>query len=165
MSATTALLTEALQDESSATRLRHDQLRKELRKLGHQEENLIDLAAEGTMPTAKVRSRLLDVAARKAELTARLSAAAADMSSPMSSLLLDEALVAAVSGGVVGGVVLPATPDDVGPAAGEDAFGVGVGFAAGAELAISVGGPGVASPAVAGEVADRVAEFCCQRTI
>ena len=65
----------------------------------------------------------------------------------------------AVAGGVVGGVVLPAAPDDVGPAAGEDAFGVGVALAVGAELLVALLGPGVASPAVAGEVAECVAEF------
>ena len=81
------------------------------------------------------------------------------VSSPMSSRLLVEALVCAVSGGVVGGVVLPAAPDDVGPAAGEDAFGVGVGLSAGAQLSVAVGGPFVASPAVAGEVADCFSEF------
>ena len=64
-----------------------------------------------------------------------------------------------MSRGVVGGVVLPAAPDDVGPAAGEDAFCVGVGFAAGAQFSVAVGGPLVASPAVAGEVADRFPEF------
>jgi hypothetical protein len=77
----------------------------------------------------------------------------------MSSWVLGEALVVAVAGGVVGGVVLPAAPDDVGPAACEDAFGVGVAFAVGSELAVSVGGPFVAAPAVSGEVAECVAEF------
>src|SRR5207244_3885513 len=72
---------------------------------------------------------------------------------------VQEALMAAVSGGVVGGSVLPAAPDDLGPAAGEDAFGVGVGLAGGSELAVAVFCPGVASPAVAGEVAEGVAEF------
>jgi hypothetical protein len=43
----------------------------------------------------------------------------------MSSRLLGEGLVATLAGGVVGRSVLPAAPDDVGPAAGVDAFGVG----------------------------------------
>ncbi|HXY93649.1 MAG TPA: hypothetical protein VEP49_14300, partial [Acidimicrobiia bacterium] len=47
--------------------------------------------------------------------------------SPVSSRVLVEVLEGGVAGGVVGGVVLPAAPDDVGPAAGEDACGVGVG--------------------------------------
>ena len=81
------------------------------------------------------------------------------MSSPVSSRLWGESLERGVFGGVVGGVVLPAAPDDVGPAAGEDAGGVGVGFARGAQLSVAGFGPGVGAPAVAGEVAERVAKF------
>jgi len=62
-------------------------------------------------------------------------------------------------GGVVGGVVLPAVPDDVEPGAGQYAYGVGVVVSAGAGAVVEVGGPGVGSSAVAGEVADRVAEL------
>jgi len=80
------------------------------------------------------------------------------MSSHISSRPVVEVLVSAVSGGVVGGVVLPAAPDDVGSTAGEDAF-VEVGFAAGAQFAVAGGGPVVAPPAVAGKVADRFSEF------
>jgi hypothetical protein len=77
----------------------------------------------------------------------------------MSTGGVDEALEAAVEGGVVGRVVLPAAPDDVGAAAGEDAFGVGMAVAGGAQLPVALLGPGVASPAVAGEVAQSVAQF------
>ena len=50
------------------------------------------------------------------------------MSSPVSSrrfFLGEDALEGFVPGWVVGGVVLPAVPDDVQPGAGEDADGVG----------------------------------------
>jgi hypothetical protein len=51
------------------------------------------------------------------------------MSSPVSSrrrfFLGEDALEGFVPGGVVGGAVLPAVPDDVQPGAGEDAGGVG----------------------------------------
>lgn len=62
--------------------------------------------------------------------------------------------------GVVGLVVLPASPDDLGPGAGEDAFSVGVAFAVGAELPVAVGCPFVGSSRVAGEAAHDVAEPC-----
>ena len=64
-----------------------------------------------------------------------------------------------MSGGVVGGVVLPAVPDDEQPGAGQDAHCVGVVVAAGAGALVEVGGPGVGLAAVAGEVADGVAEL------
>jgi hypothetical protein len=67
----------------------------------------------------------------------------------MSSGGLLELAEGAVAVGVVGGVVLPAAPDDLGPGSGEDAFGVGVSFAVGSELA--VGGPFVAFAGIAGE--------------
>src|ERR1035437_10202450 len=64
------------------------------------------------------------------------------MSSPVSScrllILVEQGLERAVPGGVVGGAVLPAVPDDEQPGAGEDAAGVA---------------------GVAGEVGDGVAEL------
>ena len=72
---------------------------------------------------------------------------------------VEEALEGVVLGGVVGGVVLPAVPDDEQPGAGEDADGVGVVVAAGAGLVVEVGGPGVGVAGVGGEVGDGVAEL------
>jgi hypothetical protein len=74
-------------------------------------------------------------------------------------LLGEEALEGLVAGWVVGGVVLPAVPDDVEPGAGEDADGVGAGFAAGDGVVVEPGGPGAGAAGVAGEVADGVAEL------
>lgn len=84
------------------------------------------------------------------------------MRSPMSSRLGSggqAALECAVLVGVVGQAVLPASPDDVEPGAGEDADGVGVVVAAGAGSVVEVGGPGVDQAGVGGEVGDGVAEL------
>jgi hypothetical protein len=70
-----------------------------------------------------------------------------------------EALEGAVLGRIVRDSVLPAAPDDVGPGAGENAFGVGVALAVGAELLVAVASPFVAVGRVAGKVADGVSEF------
>src|ERR1700749_329633 len=58
-------------------------------------------------------------------------------------------------GGVVGDAVEPAAPYDADPGAGEDADGVGVVLAAGAGVAVNLGGPGAGVPAVVGEGGDR----------
>ena len=87
------------------------------------------------------------------------------MSSPVSSGLFcdlvsgEESLQGAVLVGVVGGVVLPAVPDDVEPGAGEDADGVGVVVSAVDRSLVEVLGPEVGAAAVAGEVADGVAQL------
>ena len=73
-------------------------------------------------------------------------------------ILVEDALQAAVFGGVVGGAVLPAFPDDGGPGAGEDADGLRVVALSGPSLGVEVGRPGVAVPGVAGEVTERIAK-------
>lgn len=78
--ATRGLLDETLHDAAGATRTRHDQLRSELRKLDHQEENLLDLAADGSLASSKVRARLLDLGSRKEHLTSQLELVDADLS-------------------------------------------------------------------------------------
>jgi hypothetical protein len=83
------------------------------------------------------------------------------MSSPVSScglLVLQEGLEGSVVGGVVGDAVLPAVPDDVEPGAGQDAGGVGVVVSAGAGAVVEVGGPGVGSAGIGGEVGDGLAQ-------
>ena len=69
--------------------------------------------------------------------------AVAQRSCPVSSLLGDESLVAAVAGVVIGDVVLPAAPDHSEPGPGQDADGVGVAMAAGSGLLVEVGRPGL----------------------
>lgn len=58
-------------------------------------------------------------------------------------------------GRVVGGVVLPASPDDGGPGAGEDTNGVWVVAVPGPGLGVEIRGPGVGVSGVAGEVTER----------
>ncbi len=79
-------------------------------------------------------------------------------------MLAEDGLEAVVGGGVVEDVVLPASPDDVRPGAGEDADGVGVVAATGDGLAVEVGGPGAGRAGVAGEVAQGVAELLVGRS-
>jgi replicative DNA helicase len=87
----------------------------------------------------RMASVIFSLEMSKSEIVMRLLAAEARiklaamrsgrMSSPVSSrgrFEVDEALECLVLVGVVGGVVLPAVPDDVEPGAGEDADGVGV---------------------------------------
>src|SRR5262245_49177046 len=85
------------------------------------------------------------------------------MSSPVSSHLLairmEERLKGAMPGRVVGHAVLPAMPDHEEPGAGQDADRVRVVVAASDGSAVKVGGPGVGTAGVAGEVADGVAEL------
>ncbi len=89
------------------------------------------------------------------------------MSSPVSSrggagvvvVGFEHALERVVLGRDVGLAFLPAVPDDVEPGAGQDADGVGMVVAAGEGLAVELVGPGVGAAAVAGEVADGVAQL------
>ena len=49
---------ESLADLQQATQLRHDQLSRELGRLDSQEENLLDLIADGDVATPKIKERL-----------------------------------------------------------------------------------------------------------
>ena len=53
-----AALSKALESETTATRTSHAQIEKRLKELDDKEERLIDLAADGTIPQAKIRDRL-----------------------------------------------------------------------------------------------------------
>jgi hypothetical protein len=65
------------------------------------------------------------------------------MRRPVSIFGLEESVEVAVLVGLVGGVVLPAAPEDAGPGAAECAAGVGVVLSAGAGSGVDVVGPGV----------------------
>ena len=73
------------------------------------------------------------------------------LSQPLCGVLFREALLGAVAVDVVGGVGVPAGPDDPHPGAHEDPDGLGVTFAALTCSAIELGGPGGAVAAVVGE--------------
>jgi site-specific DNA recombinase len=64
-----AAMRDALDERQKAEKTLARQLKAELRKLDKQEENLIDLAAEGGMAVAKVRQRLAEIK-RKRDLAA-----------------------------------------------------------------------------------------------
>jgi hypothetical protein len=85
--------------------------------------------------------------------------AVAQRGCPVSSLLGDESLIAAVEGRIVGSVVLPAAPDHLEPGPGQDADGVGVAMAAGSGLLVDVSCPRVVVAGVTGKVHDRSAEL------
>ena len=72
-------------------------------------------------------------------------------------------LAAAVQGGVEGGAVLPAAPDDPDPGAGQDPDGVRMAAAAADRGGVDRGGPRVGHAAAVGEVHDGGAEFLAAR--
>ena len=67
-----ASMTTTLAEMQTSTRLLHEQLTAELAKLDRQEENLLDLAADGSLDTAKVRSRITRLQAQRREIQKRL---------------------------------------------------------------------------------------------
>jgi site-specific DNA recombinase len=83
-------LRETLADTQHATHLLRTQLRQQLAKLDVQEENLLDLAADGTTAKTKIRQRLHDIEGRRANLTSELEKVDTDLS--VGAELLDAAL-------------------------------------------------------------------------
>src|SRR3954452_15320430 len=77
----------------------------------------------------------------------------------LGGVFVEDTLEGVVAGGGVGGAVLPAAPDDVRPGACEDPDGVGVVVATGSGALVEIFCPGVGSAAVAGEVAQGVAQL------
>jgi hypothetical protein len=65
-------LDETLADEERGARLLRGQLSARLSALNSKEENLLDLAADGTLVTAKVRERLRAIAGEREQLQAEL---------------------------------------------------------------------------------------------
>src|SRR5207302_1681314 len=74
-----------------------------------------------------------------------------------------DGLEGVVLGGIVGGAVVPAAPDDVAPGAGGDADGERVVLAAGAGIVVDGRGPRAGVPGVGGEVTQGVAELAVDR--
>ncbi len=70
-----AHITETLTGEKAAVRLLHRQLTNQLHRLDHQEANLIDLAADATIPQAKVRQKLRQIERDREHLRTRLGEA------------------------------------------------------------------------------------------
>ncbi len=66
------VMEELLADTTAAARLHRKQLTTQLKSLDVKEENLLDLAADGTMATAKVQRRLREIAEQRGRITAQL---------------------------------------------------------------------------------------------
>ena len=62
-----------LEETTTSLRLLHEQLTAELGKIDRQEENLLDLAADAALPTAKVRTRLTRLQAKRKDIRNRLA--------------------------------------------------------------------------------------------
>jgi site-specific DNA recombinase len=67
-------------EQQGATKLLHAQLTKQLRELDTKETNLIDLAADGSLPQGKIRERLHEITRQRERINARLSNAVEDLS-------------------------------------------------------------------------------------
>ena len=63
---------EVIRDEEQSQHLRRKQIERQLAQLAKKEDNLIDLAADGGLPNAKVRSRLGEIAEQQAALVVEL---------------------------------------------------------------------------------------------
>jgi site-specific DNA recombinase len=68
-----ANLQTVLDETTISRRLLHDQLTRELAGIDRQEENLLDLAADATLPTSKVRTRLTRLQTRRQQIQHRLA--------------------------------------------------------------------------------------------
>lgn len=69
-----------INEQEKAARLLHQQLSNQLAELDTQEENVIDLAADGSLPQTKVKAKLRDIERHRRHLTQRLDTASADLS-------------------------------------------------------------------------------------
>ncbi len=74
-----AAMESALADSEGAQRLLRKQLDDQLIALNTKEENLLDLAADGSLPQAKIRSRLRDIKQQRERLTVELNTVEYDL--------------------------------------------------------------------------------------
>ncbi|BCK53215.1 hypothetical protein NWFMUON74_09870 [Nocardia wallacei] len=75
-----AMLDAALADEQGTTRAMHSSLKKRLAELDGQEERLLDLAADGAIPQAKIKARLRRIQADRVTAEAGLTSTSAELS-------------------------------------------------------------------------------------
>jgi site-specific DNA recombinase len=73
-------MAETLGEEEAASRLLRQQLTTELQGLDAREENLIDLAADGTVPQAKIKVKLREIERQRQHLKERLKETTQDLS-------------------------------------------------------------------------------------
>jgi site-specific DNA recombinase len=74
-------ITDTLTHDQQAISLERKQLHTQLTRLEVAETNLIDLAADGTLPNSKIRTRLHDIHLRRARITEQLADVKADLAS------------------------------------------------------------------------------------
>ncbi len=75
------MMTATLDDQNEAQRLLRHQLDEQLAALNVREENLLNLAADGSMPQAKIKTRLLDIEHERTRLIEQLGSVELDLSS------------------------------------------------------------------------------------
>jgi hypothetical protein len=66
------LMHETLDEEEHASKLLHQQLTSQLARLDTQEENLIELAADGEIPSTKIKQRLRDIKRQRDQVQGQL---------------------------------------------------------------------------------------------
>ncbi|WP_433657987.1 recombinase family protein [Nocardia sp. CA-128927] len=85
-----AHIARVIDEQETAERLLHDQLTTELQALDIREENLIDLAADATIPQPKIKTKLRELAHQRNRLTERLTTTTENLSD--SARLIEAAL-------------------------------------------------------------------------
>jgi site-specific DNA recombinase len=67
------MIREVLDDATTSSRLAREQLTTQLAALQRQEDNLVDLAANGSLPTGTIRTRLTRIATERTAIQAKLA--------------------------------------------------------------------------------------------
>ncbi|GGM81050.1 recombinase [Longimycelium tulufanense] len=79
-----------INEQEASTRLLHQQITAQLQELDTQENNLIDLAADGALPRTKIQDKLREIERQRRHLTQRLDTTSADLTD--SARLIDASL-------------------------------------------------------------------------
>jgi site-specific DNA recombinase len=85
-----AEVSHAIDEQEASERLLHGQLTTELKALDTREENLIDLAADATIPQPKIKTKLREIERHRRRLTERLTTTTENLSD--SARLIEAAL-------------------------------------------------------------------------
>ena len=83
VSAVRTLMEAAVNDQIGAQKMLQEQTKAQLNRLATQEDNLIDLAADGGIDTSRVRSKLRDIARQRKELETELESIIDDIAPGM----------------------------------------------------------------------------------
>lgn len=74
------LLDETLADESAGVKERHAALQRQLKKLDQQEDRLVSVLADDTMPAAKIKAKLQEITIQRVRIQAGLTKTTAELS-------------------------------------------------------------------------------------